>query len=234
MLAVILAGGKGTRLKPLTNAFPKPLVPIGDMPILEVVIRQLKYYGVKKIIITVSHLAHLMQSFFGDGSKFGVEIEYSMEDQVLGTAGPLSLLDNLDENFIVMNGDLLTTINFSDFYNFHLMKNNYITIGTFSKEVKIDLGVLEIKDDFLDNYIEKPIYKFNVSMGIYAVKNKIIDFIPKNRKYDMPELVLSVKDKGLPVGCYSGDYEWLDIGRIDDYETAVELFEKNKNRYLPS
>jgi NDP-sugar pyrophosphorylase family protein len=234
MQAVILAGGKGTRLKPFTNAIPKPLVPIGDMPILEVVLRQLKHYGVDEIKLAVNHLARLIEAFFGKGEQFGLKISYSMEDRILGTAGPLRLLEGLDDNFIVMNGDLLTTIDFGDLYRSHVENACDVTIATFDKQVKIDLGVLKLEgDDFVD-YIEKPTYYYRVSMGIYVLSKSVLAYIPKDEKFDMPDLVLALKKAGKKIRCYHGVYDWLDIGRIEDYETAVDLFEANRESYLPT
>jgi NDP-mannose synthase len=232
MQALILAGGEGTRLKPFTNVIPKPLVPIGDLPILEVVLRQLKHHGVDRIILAVNKLARLIEAFFGDGSRLGLEIVYSLEDKPLGTAGPIRLADNLDEDFIVMNGDLLTTIDYSDFFRRHKASRATATIATFQKEVKIDLGVLETRDDSFTNYIEKPTYHFTVSMGIYVLNRKVLRFINEDTKFDMPELVLALHKAGEKIACYSGDYDWLDIGRIEDYERAVQLFEANRDKYL--
>ena len=141
MQAIILAGGKGSRLKPFTTSIPKPLVPIGDTPILEVVLRQLKHSGFKDVVLAVNHLAELVMAFFGNGQKIGLNISYSVEDKPLGTVGPLTLMDDLDDNFLVMNGDLLTTINYKDLFNYHLKNKNDITIATHKKEVNIDLGV---------------------------------------------------------------------------------------------
>lgn len=233
MQALILAGGEGTRLKPFTNVIPKPLVPIGDLPILEVVLRQLKYHGADRIVLGVNKLARLIEAFFGDGSRLGLEIVYSLEDRPLGTAGPIRLVDNLDEDFIVMNGDLLTTIDYSAFFRRHQASGATATIATFQKEVKIDLGVLETEGESFANYIEKPIYHFTVSMGIYALNRKVIRFIDEGTRFDMPDLVLALHKAGEKLLCYSGDYDWLDIGRIDDYERAVQLFEANRDRYLP-
>jgi NDP-sugar pyrophosphorylase family protein len=232
MQALILAGGEGTRLKPFTNVIPKPLVPIGDLPILEVVLRQLKHYGAERIILAVNKLARLIEAFFGDGSRLGLEIVYSLEDKPLGTAGPIRLADNLDEDFIVMNGDLLTTIDYSDFFRSHKVSRATATIATFQKEVRIDLGVLETKGDSFTNYIEKPTYHFTVSMGIYVLNRKVLRFIDEDKKLDMPDLVLALHKAGEKIVCYSGDYDWLDIGRIDDYERAVHLFEANRDKYL--
>jgi NDP-sugar pyrophosphorylase family protein len=232
MQVLILAGGEGTRLRPFTNVIPKPLVPIGDLPILEVVLLQLKHHGADRIVLAVNKLARLIEAFFGDGSRLGLEIVYSVEDKPLGTAGPIRLAANLDEDFIVMNGDLLTTIDYSTFFRRHQTSGATATIATFQKEVKIDLGVLEIKEESFANYIEKPTYHFTVSMGIYALNRKVIQFIDEGVRFDMPDLVLALHKAGEKILCYSGDYDWLDIGRIDDYEKAVQLFEANRDRYL--
>lgn len=233
MQALILAGGKGTRLKPFTNALPKPLMPIGDLPILEVVLRQLRFYGATRIVVAVNHLAQLIQAFFGDGSRLGLSITYSLEDKPLGTAGPIRLASDLDEDFLVMNGDLLTTIDYADMMARHKESGATVSIATFNKEVKIDLGVLESKDGIFSDYIEKPTYNFTVSTGVYVVNRRALDLIPADTRFDMPDLILALHKRGEKVFCYSGDYQWLDIGRVDDYESAVELFEANRKAYLP-
>lgn len=234
MQAVILAGGKGTRLRPYTNSIPKPLVPIGNYPILEVILRQLKFHGITEVILAVNHLSHLIIDFFGDGSKLGLKIRYSIEDKILGTAGPLSLIDGLDEHFLVMNGDLLTNINYKSFFDFHVEKDSLITIGTYSKSIKIELGVINSNGNNFISYDEKPTFQFDVSMGLYVVNKKSIKLIPKDSIFDMPDLV-RLTDKLNPnkVLCYKGEYDWLDIGRVEDYEVALSLFENDKNKYLP-
>ena len=230
--ALILAGGKGTRLKPFTNAIPKPLVPVGDLPILEIVLRQLRRSGVGRVTLAVNHLAQLIQAFFGDGSKLGLNIAYSVEDTPLGTAGPLRLIKKLDDNFLVMNGDLLTTIDYRGLFNRHVAEGAAATIATFQKKLKIDLGVLEVNGERFVDYIEKPTYNFTVSMGIYAMNRRVIDYIPPDRPFDTPDLILALHKAGEKIVCYSGDYDWLDIGRIDDYEQAVGIFEANREFYL--
>ena len=167
--ALILAGGKGTRLKPFTNNIPKPLVPVGETPILEIILRQLSNAVFKNITIAVGHLARLIQTFFGDGSELGLNISYSLEKKVMGTAGPISLINNLKENFLVMNGDVLTTLDYDKLQLFHVQNDNDITISTYKKELKIDLGVLEIQEGVFNRYIEKPVYTYDVSMGIYML-----------------------------------------------------------------
>ena len=168
MQAIILAGGKGTRLMPYTANLPKPLMPIDDIPILEILVRQLKIYGVEKIIIAVGYLHHMIEEYFGNGSSYGVSISYSLEKEALGTAGPISLVMNdLEENFLVLNGDLLTTINFSNIFDAHIKSKAAATISTFSRKVNIDFGVLELnKNSELEKYIEKPTYDYKVSMGL--------------------------------------------------------------------
>jgi NDP-sugar pyrophosphorylase family protein len=233
MQAIILAGGKGTRLKPFTTNFPKPLVPIDDMPILEVVMRQLKAYGYTDVVITVNHLADLIMAFFGNGKKLGLNITYSIENSPLGTAGPISLIDDLDDNFLVMNGDILTTLNFKDLYDYHISNQNDISISTYKREEKIHLGVIESENDEFKKYIEKPIYYFDVSMGIYMVNKGMKDLIPVDTKFDMPDLITCAKEQDYNIKCYRGDYFWLDIGRVDDFEQANEIFCEKKSLFLP-
>jgi NDP-sugar pyrophosphorylase family protein len=196
------------------------------------VLRQLKYHGANRIVLAVNKLARLIEAFFGDGSRLGLDIVYSLEDKPLGTAGPIRLVDNLDEDFIVMNGDLLTTIDYSDIFKHHRASGATATIATFQKEVKIDLGVLETQNERFTNYIEKPTYHFTVSIGIYVLNRRVIHFIDESRRFDMPDLVLALHKADEKIVCYSGDYDWLDIGRLDDYERAVQLFEANRERYL--
>ncbi len=234
MQAVILAGGKGSRLKPFTNVIPKPLMPISDdLSILEVVLKQLKYYGFVDIILAVNHMSNLIMSFFQNGEKLGLNITYSLEDKSLGTAGPLSIIDNLEENFLVMNGDILTTLNYKDLYKTHMKKKNDITISTYKKEIKIDLGVIEIDIDQFKDYIEKPTYYFDVSIGIYFMNRNVVDLIPKGDFMNMPDLILKARDYNKPISCYLADYYWLDIGRVDDYELAVKIFEEKREIFLP-
>ncbi|HYX35364.1 MAG: sugar phosphate nucleotidyltransferase [Pseudobdellovibrionaceae bacterium] len=233
MQAVILAGGKGSRLKPFTVSLPKPLVPIDDVPILEVVLKQLKRAGFTDIVLAVNHLSNLIMAFFGDGKSLGLNITYSREEYPLGTAAPLRLVDQLDDNFLVMNGDLLTTIDYAKLMDFHRSEGCDITIATYKKEVNIDLGVLKCDGKLFLDYIEKPTYSFDVSMGIYIFKKEILEYIPRDGKFDMPELVLAVRDAGKKISCFSGEYYWLDIGRVADYETANQLFKDRRSEFLP-
>jgi NDP-sugar pyrophosphorylase family protein len=230
---IILAGGKGIRLKPYTTVFPKPLMPIGDMPILEVVLRQLKSFGFEKITLSVNHLADLIQTFFGNGHKLGLDIAYCMEDTPLGTAGSISLVKDITEHFLVMNGDLLTTLDYGAMMRSHIDSGATATIGVFPREVRIDFGVLELGEkNQLLQYKEKPRIEFIVSMGVNAFHKSALDSIPKSQYLDIPTLMMNLKNAGKEVLSYRSQCQWLDIGRPDDYEQALAIFEQNKNLYL--
>lgn len=235
MQAIILAGGKGTRLLPYTKKIPKPLLPIDDIPIIEIIIRQLKVHGFDTIILAVGHMHHLFQSFFEDGSKFGVKISYTVESKPLGTAGALSkCFSKLDENFLMMNGDILTTLDFQNLMNFHIKESSDFTIATHNRTVKIDYGVLESDNSKnLLRYIEKPHYDYMVSMGINIVnKSSIKKYIRKEKYLDIPDLVKELIKYKSKILCYKETCDWLDIGRVDDYEKASSVFLRNKNKYL--
>jgi len=227
MKAVVLAGGKGTRLAPYTKILPKPLMPIGDMPILEVLLLQMKRAGVTDVILTVGHLAELLRAFFRDGDRLGLHIEYSVEDQPLGTAGPLSLVtDQLDDTFLVTNGDVLTTLDLRQLRQAHQASGAIATIASHARKVKVDLGVLQFDgSDELRGYIEKPVYEFFVSMGIYVFEPRVLQYIPYNQYLDFPDLVLKLIQNGERVRGYRFDGYWQDLGRADDYEQAVQEFE---------
>lgn len=234
MKAVILAGGKGARLAPYTKILPKPLMPIDDMPILEVLLRQLKYAGVNDIVITVGHLAALMRTYFLDGREFGLNITYSYEDTPLGTAGPLALVPDLTETFFVMNGDILTTLDFMELLKFHKSQKAIATIAAHHRTVKIDLGVLQHdKDQFLvTDYIEKPSYDYMVSMGIYIFEPGALNYIPKNQYLDFPDLVLKMIAAKENVVHFPYDGYWKDLGRADDYEQAAQDFTNMRAQFL--
>jgi NDP-sugar pyrophosphorylase family protein len=230
---VILAGGKGTRLKPYTTVFPKPLMPLGEMPILEIVLRQLKSSGFEKITLSVNHKANLIKTFFGDGSQLGLHIDYCVEDKPLGTAGSLSIVEGLSDTFLVMNGDLLTTIDYAAMVRTHIASKAIATIGAFPREVRIDFGVLEIgPKGELQDYREKPTIKYFVSMGVNVFNRSVLDFIPRSQYLDMPTLMMNLRNAGKTVLTYRSNCEWLDIGRTDDYEIAVEAFEQSRDKYL--
>jgi NDP-sugar pyrophosphorylase family protein len=229
--AVILAGGKGTRLKPYTISLPKPLVPVGDKPILEIIILQLIKHDFNHITITVNHMADIIKAFFGNGSKWGIKIDYTFEQQPLSTMGPLTLIEDLPDNFLVMNGDVLTDIDFSHLYNQHLTTNkNIFTICSHRRTEKIDYGVLKINDkNNLVGFEEKPKYDFLVSMGIYMANKSILNYIPYNTFFGFDHLMNAlILDKNLPIIYEHAGY-WLDIGRPDDYAKAIDDVKSNLN-----
>jgi NDP-sugar pyrophosphorylase family protein len=233
MMAVILAGGKGTRLKPFTMSIPKPLLPLGDVPIVEVVIRQLISSGVTRIVMTLGHMAHLFQASLGDGSQWGVTIEYCLEDEPLGTAGSLRLVPNLAEDFLVMNGDLLTTLDYRRLFDEHRAKQAWGTIALSKREVRIDYGVvLSSECGYLSDYVEKPIIPYEVSMGVNILSRRCVEFIPESGKFDMPQLMLAMSRAGKPVVCYKTDCYWQDIGRFDDYQQASADFVEDPDRFF--
>jgi len=235
MKAVILAGGKGTRLKPYTTILPKPLMPIGDMPILEILLRQMKRAGVEEAVLTVGHLAELLRLFFQDGRRLGLRLSYSYEDAPLGTAGPLSLVEGLDDTFLVANGDVLTTLPIDGLIEHHRLSGAAATIAMHRRQVYIDLGVIQQNDDgHVTGYIEKPTYDFMVSMGIYVFEPRVLEFIPRNGYLDFPDLVKRLIAAGETVTGFPFDGYWQDLGRADDYERAIEDFDRMREEFLPS
>jgi NDP-sugar pyrophosphorylase family protein len=232
--AVILAGGKGSRLQPYTVVLPKPLMPIGEYPILEVVIRQLINNNFDHITIAVNHQADVVKAFFQDGSKWNIKIDYSMEEKPLSTMGPLKLIKDLPENFLVMNGDVLTDLDYSQLFNTHIQNDQLFTVSAYQREEKIDYGVLGVDSkNQLQNFQEKPVYHFTVSMGIYIINKKILDLIPYNQPYGFDNLMHDMLKEKQPVNVNIYKGYWLDIGRADDYHQAIDIFAKLKEKFLP-
>lgn len=233
--AIILAGGKGRRLHPYTINFPKPLAPVADMPILEIVIRQLKHAGFNEFTFAVGHLAELLMAYFGDGSKWDVSINYSREEKPLGTVAPLTLIDNLPEQFLVMNGDVLSTIDYGQLYRYHIDNEAELTIACHRRQVKIDLGVIEFDHRMrVTGYREKPTLPYDVSMGVYIFNRSVLDLVPPGEYTDLPTLVHRLMDSGRRVKVFLSDCEWLDIGRPEDYTEATEFFMKKRRDFLPA
>ena len=224
MKAIILAGGKGTRLKPYTTIIPKPLVPLGDRAILEILIGRLKKYGITDLTLCVNHLSNLIIAYFGNGKKWGVDIKYSLEHEFLSTVAPIKLIKDLPENILVMNGDLMTDLDFIELYNYHLENKSLITVATYKRTVKIDFGVIEIdkNKNIAVGFKEKPEYELNVSMGVYVFNKEVLNFVPDGIPFGFDDLmqILITKNKSIKVYPYDG--YWLDIGRPEDYEKANE------------
>jgi NDP-sugar pyrophosphorylase family protein len=228
MKAVILAGGKGTRLRPFTTVIPKPLVPIGEKAIIEILLNQLYKNKVDEIFICVNHFAELIKAFLGDGTKYGIKINYSLETTELGTVAPIKLLNNLPENFLVMNGDLLTDLNFGELFNFHIEQNSNLTIATYSRDSRVDFGVIKSnpEDNCVLEFIEKPVYNFEVSMGVYVMNKSLLNLIPENIHFGFDDLIYYLLKHNLPIKTFLYKGYWLDIGRPDDYEKANLDIEK--------
>ena len=232
-----MAGGKGTRLHPYSAIFPKPLMPLGDKSILEILLAKLRACGVTEAIIAVNHLRHLIEAFFGDGSRFGLKITYSVEDKPLGTAGPMSiLLDRLQDDFILTNGDLLTTLDIATMLADHRTRGADATIGSYRRELKSEFGLLEVDDQMLmTGYREKPSYQHLVSMGIYVLRrDSIRQWLTPGEHLDMPALMQKMQAAGRTVLCHSQDCFWLDIGRPDDFAEAQRMIEGSPRAFLPA
>ncbi|MBF0299760.1 MAG: NTP transferase domain-containing protein [Oligoflexia bacterium] len=231
--AIILAGGKGSRLRPFSITFPKPLMPLGDTPILEIVIRQLIHYGFDHITLSVNHLAELLETFFGNGKKWGIKIDYTFEEIPMGTMGPLKRIRDLPDNFLVMNGDVLSDLNFNSFYNFHQDNNNLFTISCCKKNISSELGIIEYDSTGkLTNFKEKPVLSFSVSMGIYMAHKEITDYIPPNQFYGFDRLMIDLLKLKKNVSVMPFEGYWRDIGRFEDYNMASEEFEEYKKVLL--
>jgi NDP-sugar pyrophosphorylase family protein len=225
--AVILAGGRGTRLRPYTISLPKPLMPVGDNPILEIIIRQLAAQGFDHITLAVNHQADILRAYFGDGSKWNVRIDYSLETKALSTVGPLRLIEDLPENFLVMNGDILTDLSFVGLFEAHVSQSRLFTVSAAQREQKIDYGVLKVADGrHLSGFEEKPKIPYLVSMGIYCLNSKVLDWIPEGEPFGFDQLLLDLLAQKQPVTVETHDGYWLDIGRPDDYEKAIDDWPK--------
>jgi NDP-sugar pyrophosphorylase family protein len=241
--AVILAGGRGTRLAPYTSVLPKPLMPIGDRSILEIVIDQLADHGISDVTLCVGYLSHLIRAVLDNSAGMRADIDYVHEEEALGTAGPLRLIEGLDDTFISMNGDVLTTIDYSDLVRCHKSSGNLITVAARKRMIKIDYGVLHLtpqggSTDRIVGWEEKPEMSSYVSMGIYVVEPEALAYVPEGSYFDFPSLVQALLDAGEPVGAYPYDGVWFDIGRQDDYAEAVEAWANvsmiNKARRRPN
>jgi len=231
MQAVILAGGKGTRLSPFTKVFPKPLVPVGEKPILDLIIRQLRHFGFQRVTLAVGYMAEMIQTYMRNGEQYGMEIDYSFEEKPLGTVGSLSQIMKLDKNFLVMNGDIITNLDYRNLMDFHKEQNAIATIGAYQKNFKIDLGIIQNGDGYsITDYVEKPTYTFKVSMGVYVFNMDVLQYIEPKKYLDFPDLVKQLLAHGEKVVSYPFDGYWLDIGNHNDYEKALEEFEAIKGR----
>lgn len=227
MRAIILAGGKGTRLQPYTTLIPKPLVPIGGKySIMEVIIKQLTRAGFTHITVAVNHLANLIMAYFGDGSKWGIQLDYSFEDKPMGTIGPLGLIKNLPENFLVMNGDVLCNLDYKHFFDNHVAQNVEVSVSSYKRIVNIDFGTLQYDESGnLLTFAEKPSYEFDVSMGVYCLNRIVVDRLKSGQAFGFDDLMLESIKNERKVHIYPFSGYWLDIGRPEDYQTVNEQFD---------
>lgn len=230
--AFILAGGEGKRLRPFTYVIPKPLVPIGDTPILKIILNRLKKFGFKDVVISTGYMGEMVKSLV-ESMKLPLRINFLAEKIPLGTAGSLSLLSDFNEDLLVMNGDLLTTLNLSNIYKFHQKNKATATIGVFTREVNIDFGVIKVgKDNSFKNYIEKPSLELDVSMGINIFSPKIRKYLKFEESLGIPDLILRLDKNKEKIVCYREKCKWLDIGREYDYNLATEEFKNNAAEYI--
>lgn len=237
MQAIVLAGGKGTRLKPFTTVFPKPLMPLGDdnpMPIIEVVLRQLARFGFRDVSIITGYLTEYIETFCGHGQRFGTRLAYHREVTPLGTAGGLVMLERPSDPVLVINGDILTTLDYAAMYAFHCERKGMATIASYPRQVRIDFGVLDFAADphVLAGYREKPEFSFQVSMGVYILDPVAWDYLKPGVPLTMPELLEAMRADGHAVHCFREPCYWLDIGRHDDYATANEVFQARRAEFL--
>lgn len=217
---VLMVGGLGTRLRPLTANVPKPMLDVGGKPILQTIVEKFASYGFVQIVMCVNYKSHVIQDYFGNGSKFGVNIEYIEEDKRLGTAGALTLLSNISEPFFVMNGDLLTNVNFEHLLDFHIYNKSIATMCLREYDLEVPYGVVTIDNGKISSIQEKPVHTFFVSAGIYMLNPECMHFIPKDTFYDMPTLFEKLINHGGDIGSFPLREYWLDIGRLDEYEKA--------------
>ncbi len=233
--AIILAGGKGTRLAPYTAVFPKPLVPVGDYPVVEILVRQLHAAGFRRLVFATGHLSELLRAYFHEHPLLarGMEMHWVRETFPLGTAAPLGLIEAFPADALVLNGDLFTTMNFSEFFRAHLEQGAALTVAAHTRQVSLNLGVLSRDGDRVTGYTEKPSYTFDVSMGIYGVSRRVLSYITQGRRMDFPELVTRLLEEGETVRCVNPDCRWLDIGNPEDYAAAQEEFEADPSLYMP-
>lgn len=236
--AVVLAGGKGTRLAPYTSVLPKPLMPIGDRSILELVIGQLNECGITDVTLSVGYLSHLIEAVLDNRPDDGVDIRYVHEEEPLGTAAPLRLVDGLDSTFVAMNGDVLTTLDYTQLIRHHRRHRNLLTIATRVRPVQIDYGVLHLgsngRSNRVEAYVEKPKMTSTVSMGIYVLEPRALSFIPREGYFDFPDLVQALLKADERVGAYRYEGMWFDIGRRDDYESAVSAWIEENEPEAPA
>lgn len=222
LTAIVMAGGKGTRLHPITSSIPKPLVPVGEHPILDYVLTWLQQCGVRRVILAINHLAEIITAVIGDGKRWGLDIEYSIEHKPLGTIGPLRIIKDLPEDFLVINGDILTTMALDRFFEYHKSGDCVLTIATARRKHEVDFGVIKFSepDMLITSFEEKPVLEYSVSMGIYGMRRDILEYIPHDIPFGLDSLVEALLKAKKKIKVYKSESEWLDIGRLEDFNLA--------------
>jgi NDP-sugar pyrophosphorylase family protein len=224
MKAVIQCGGRGTRLRPYTSVLPKPLMPIGSRPVLELLLKWLRRNGVEEVYVTTGYLGHLIRSFCGDGQQWHLKINYTQELEPLGTIGPLALLrGRLDEVFLVLNGDVLTDLSLNRFSAAHRRHGGPVTIATSARTTKMEFGVIDELDGRVVQFREKPSLSHLVSMGVYCMSPEVLDWIPNGVPFGFDDLMLQMLERDCPVHVFRHEGLWLDIGRVDDFQKAQDV-----------
>lgn len=232
--AVIMTGGKGLRMAPYTQVLPKGLLPVGEQPLLEILVKQLAHHGFTHIIMACGYRANLIQAYFGNGKRWNVEITYQVEREPLGTAGPLKTIPQLTEPFLLMNCDVLTTLSFRTLWQFHTATDSLLTVAAKKQPIPIEFGVLETDGNRIVDFLEKPVHHARVNMGIYVMEPDVLAYIPENRYFDIPDLIRALLAENKPVNCFENDALWLDVGRPVDLTKANELYRRWKDRFLAS
>ena len=229
MKAVIQAGGKGTRLQPYTLVLPKPLMPVGNLPVIERLLKWLRRNGVREVFVTTGYLGHLLKALCSDGAQWDMSIEYTEEPEPLGTVGALNLVrDALDETFLVLNGDLLTDLNLRAFIQFHRGHGDALTVGVTQKPVKVDMGVIYTEGELINGFREKPTFSYEVSMGVYCMEPEVLDYIPQGVPFGFDDLMYRMLDEKSPVHVFRHSGLWVDVGRPEDFKRAQELFTQDE------
>jgi len=232
--AVVLAGGEGTRLRPYTTVIPKPLLPLGDRPILDILLRQLRAAGCEHVTIATGYLAELIEAYCGDGAAYGLRVDYHREREPLGTVGALASVGDLDVPFIVMNGDVVTDMDYGELLAEHVASGAAATIATTTRVVEVSLGVMHTDGARVTDYVEKPTLSYEASMGVYAFDPRVLAHIEPGVRLDFPDLVLRLLAAGEEVRAHRPQAYWMDLGRHEDYEQATAEFERMRDRLLPS
>jgi len=231
--AVIQAGGRGTRLMPYTLVLPKPIMPVGESPVIEILLKWLRRNGITDVNMTIGYLGALIRTFCGDGSTWDMKIEYYEEKEPLGTVGSLPMMPRkFDDTFLVLNGDVITDVNLRKMKEFHKEKSCPLTVAVTTKKVHVDLGVIDAADSIITKFREKPVLEFCVSMGIYIMEPTILEYIPKGIAFGFDDLVHALMAENRPIAVFNHDGYWMDIGRPDDFRTVQEEYETHKNKIL--